>query len=388
MSGVIWTKFFWSDWETDPALRLCSFAAQGLWMRMLCIAAVHDPIGYVAVAGRGLDETSIARMTGGLESEVSSLLGELDRNGVFSRDRHGRIYSRRMVSDAKKSAAARKFGKEGGNPKLKHGYNKPGFVYLMGVRGDGAYKIGISNNPENRLKKVRQQYPGADLRVLSAWHVEDMGAEEARAHSLFPPSKRSGEWFFLSHVDVGKLSAFFETLKGSENGTRKPQEPRARSQEPERETRAPTGNLEEQNRQVSEAAGDALADMAVCPGIANLSALRALIGGDPPCDWALDVLPAVTAAAAWHRGKTGPGSMRSWTTAARIAVENRDKRLAGAPAGQRPAVGAAGWDDDTWRVAIRNWRADASRWSLSMGPRPGEPGCVAPSRLLIEETAA
>lgn len=118
MSGVVWSKFYWSDWETDPALRLCSLGAQGLWMRMLCIAAAHDPIGYVAVAGRGLDETSLARLTGCQESEVASLLGELDRNGVFSRDRHGRIYSRRMVDDAKKSAIAKKNGKNGGNPSL------------------------------------------------------------------------------------------------------------------------------------------------------------------------------------------------------------------------------------------------------------------------------
>lgn len=90
-------------------------------MDMLCIAAAHDPIGYVAVAGRGLDSTSIARMTGGSESEVQALLAELDRNGVFSRDRHSRIYSRRMVSDAKKAAIARANGLHGGNPNLRKG---------------------------------------------------------------------------------------------------------------------------------------------------------------------------------------------------------------------------------------------------------------------------
>lgn len=127
MSGVIWSKFFWSDWQSEPALRLCSYAARGLWMDMLCIAAAHDPIGYVAVAGRGLDETSIARMTGGTESEVASLLGELDRNGVFSRDRQGRIYSRRMVSDARKAATARKNGKLGGNPTLGNHEGKSGW---------------------------------------------------------------------------------------------------------------------------------------------------------------------------------------------------------------------------------------------------------------------
>lgn len=124
MSGTTWTKFYWSDWESDPALRLCSLAAQGLWMRMLCIASAHDPIGYVAVAGRGLDETALARMTGCSGSEAADLLGELDRNGVFSRDRTGRIFSRRMVNDAKRAAIARKNGKKGGNPTLSNNTGK------------------------------------------------------------------------------------------------------------------------------------------------------------------------------------------------------------------------------------------------------------------------
>jgi hypothetical protein len=119
MSGIIWSKFFWSDWENDPALRLCSFAAQGLWMRMLCIAARHDPIGYVAVAGQPLELPGLIRLTGGTESELATLLGELDRNGVFSRDGKGRIYSRRMIRDAKKAATARRNGRN--NVQKRHG---------------------------------------------------------------------------------------------------------------------------------------------------------------------------------------------------------------------------------------------------------------------------
>lgn len=127
MSGTTWSKFFWSDWESDPALRLCSLAAQGLWMRMLCIAAKHDPIGYVAVAGRSLGVTDLAQLTGASETEVGALMADLERNGVFSRDRLQRVYSRRMVKDARASAEARKNGKLGGNPNLrKDGGNSPG----------------------------------------------------------------------------------------------------------------------------------------------------------------------------------------------------------------------------------------------------------------------
>lgn len=91
-------------------------------------------------------------------------------------------------------------------------------------------------------------------------------------------------------------------------------------------------NVEEfrrQAEQAAEAAGDALASMATHPGVASIATLRALMTGDNPCDWSEDILPAIASAAAWHREKGGPGSMTSWRTAARIAVQNRDQRLAG-----------------------------------------------------------
>ena len=118
MSGTTWSKFFWADWESEQPLMLSSLAAQGLWMRLLCIAAKSDPIGYVTMNGRTLGVTDIARLAGVTETEASSLIDELERNGVFSRDRTGRIYSRRMVRESRRAATARKNGRKGGNPSL------------------------------------------------------------------------------------------------------------------------------------------------------------------------------------------------------------------------------------------------------------------------------
>ena len=158
MSGTVWTKFYWADWESDPALRLCSLGAQGLWMRMLCIAAAHDPIGYVAVAGRGLDETALARMTGCSGSEVSALLGELDRNGVFSRDRQKRIYSRRMVADAKAASIARKNGRKGGNPSLRT-------HTVISEPDNQTVKLGLKpQEPEARSQKEVESLPSVGQR--------------------------------------------------------------------------------------------------------------------------------------------------------------------------------------------------------------------------------
>jgi hypothetical protein len=87
-------------------------------MEMLCIAAEAQPTGYVLVNGRSPSITDLARLAGAPEDEVQSLLAELDAAGVFSRDRKGRIYSRRMVRDLKRSVENQKNGKKGGNPLL------------------------------------------------------------------------------------------------------------------------------------------------------------------------------------------------------------------------------------------------------------------------------
>jgi len=231
MSGTIWTKFYWSDWQSEPALRLCSFAARGLWMDMLCIAAAHDPIGYVAVAGRALSETDIARMTGGLESEVCSLLGELDRNGVFSRDRQGRIYSRRMVSDARKAAIAKKNGKNGGNPSLGNQTRKPASVNppvkpplkphkpsANYPEGDRADALSPQASEKAKASPIPDGFPSeSDIEAARGW-IAKAGvrldpAEHARRFRNYNLSHGreladwGAGWFGWIEIEIGKAPA-------------------------------------------------------------------------------------------------------------------------------------------------------------------------------------
>lgn len=112
VSDLPWSKFFWSDWESDEGLRQCSLAAQGLWMRMLCICAKSEPRGFLTIAGNHLDVQGVATAVGKPEAEIAPLMDELDRWGVFSRDRRGRIYSRRMTREANRSNEGRKHAKK------------------------------------------------------------------------------------------------------------------------------------------------------------------------------------------------------------------------------------------------------------------------------------
>lgn len=119
MAALAWGKFFWRDWTSDVALRRCSLAAHGLWMSMLCIAAQHEPPGFVSVNGEPLDADGIAEVIGRDKGEVNRLLKELVNRGVCSRDETtGAIFCRRMVSDAARSTKAQANGKLGGNPSL------------------------------------------------------------------------------------------------------------------------------------------------------------------------------------------------------------------------------------------------------------------------------
>lgn len=114
-----WIKFWPQDYEGDPALRVCSLAAQGLWMRLLCAMHRSEPYGHLTVNGKAATPRQIAALVGASERDTSRLVSELEDAGVLSRDDTGTIYSRRLVRDKAASDKGRETGKRGGNPTLK-----------------------------------------------------------------------------------------------------------------------------------------------------------------------------------------------------------------------------------------------------------------------------
>jgi hypothetical protein len=165
------SMFYWKDYENDESLRISSLAAQGLWMRLLCVAAKADPYGYILVNGFPLEATGAARLAGVTEGEAQSLLQELERNGVFSRDRKGRMFSRRLVRDAAKSAKAKKNGAKGGNPAL-------------GVTSGKTEKKGNSVNHQDKTP-LKPPYPLTQFPT-----EEEGGGGSARVRETDTPTLR------------------------------------------------------------------------------------------------------------------------------------------------------------------------------------------------------
>jgi len=118
-------KFYPADWRADPALRMCSLAARGLWMEMLSIMHEADPRGSLLINGKTIGTKQLAGLCGASFRETNALLMELETAGVFSRDKDGIIFSRRMKRDDQKAERDKANGKAGGNPRLNPGVNPP-----------------------------------------------------------------------------------------------------------------------------------------------------------------------------------------------------------------------------------------------------------------------
>lgn len=109
--------WFFNDWENDEKLKVCSLAAQGLWKRLLCIAARSPERGVVQIGSLNCSRTAglthIASAVGHPLEVIAPLIDELVSSGAAYVDRKGRLYNKRMVDAAKVSAARAKAGENG-----------------------------------------------------------------------------------------------------------------------------------------------------------------------------------------------------------------------------------------------------------------------------------
>lgn len=111
------TTFYFNDWENDPELKTCSLAAQGLWMRLLVIAARSPEHGVVQIGDLtcslpdGLAHIALA--VGRPLPEIAPLIDELLSSGAASQDRKKRITCRRMIRAAALSGKRAISGRKG-----------------------------------------------------------------------------------------------------------------------------------------------------------------------------------------------------------------------------------------------------------------------------------
>jgi len=136
-----WIKWYTRDWRADPPLRMCSFAARGLWADLLSLMAEARVVGFLVIEGVAPTAKQLTGLLGGSEREIARLIEELGEANVYSVTGKpmpndvasmvpgdmpdGVMLSRRMVRDKAKADRDRLNGKGGGNPQIV-GTDNPG----------------------------------------------------------------------------------------------------------------------------------------------------------------------------------------------------------------------------------------------------------------------
>jgi hypothetical protein len=111
------TTFFWNDWDNEPGMKFCSLAAQGLWVKMLSLAARSREYGVILIGDhaslRGDLPGLLSPACGEAVTIIDELIDQLIKFKVASIDQVGRVINRRMVAEGKLSADRAAAGRAG-----------------------------------------------------------------------------------------------------------------------------------------------------------------------------------------------------------------------------------------------------------------------------------
>lgn len=180
-----WFKFYPGLWLGDVKLRRCSPAAHGVWIACLCVMHEAQPRGFLLIEGQPATLDDVAAMCGRTTpEEVSAALQELEERGVIRRDRNGRLFSKRMVSDTKKARKAREIGKMGGNPTLKNKTENPA-QDIPGLTPPDNHRREKSQKSQKNQKSQRVERTRAGHVDFEKWHpTEEQGVAIMRQFNL------------------------------------------------------------------------------------------------------------------------------------------------------------------------------------------------------------
>jgi hypothetical protein len=91
-------------------------------------------------------------------------------------------------------------------------YHKPHYVYLIGNKGLGFYKIGIAMNVEKRTASLSLPFPvEVYVKIIRADRGEALFME-GRLHDLYNPDHLRGEWF--RDIDIVNFVCDVEYIDG------------------------------------------------------------------------------------------------------------------------------------------------------------------------------
>jgi hypothetical protein len=185
-----WLKWHTRDWRADAPLRMCSYAARGLWIDLLSL--MHESViyGFLLIGDANPTPKQLSGLLGGSEREIRALLLELGDADVYSVTGKpmpedvaklvpadmapGVILSRRMLRDRAKLNQDRENGRGGGNPQLcarkKLPVNPPSNPQRPERREEAPSGLPLKEHQTPFLVTARERIerPGLDVSALIA----------------------------------------------------------------------------------------------------------------------------------------------------------------------------------------------------------------------------
>lgn len=191
-------QFYPGDWMKDPSLSICSLAAQGLLMRLLCLChesairgAMVLPSG-VAITNEQLHR---ACSCGVSFDEFKVLLIELESNGVLKRSESGYLYSQRMVKDEQLRTSKSESGRKGAcnrwqNDGKQHGKPMADTMASNMAKNGSSSSSSISSSSsssEEREESAHQQQQSFQPPLMEEieFYAQAIGATPAMVESFY-----------------------------------------------------------------------------------------------------------------------------------------------------------------------------------------------------------
>lgn len=198
------------DYLTDEKLNMCSAAAQGIYIKLLCIMHKSKEYGVIELKANFKQNKSkvenfaemLCRLITFQPSEIKNALLELLEENVLYIEGE-KLCQKRMIKDGELSEKRAKSGSTGGkkgrDSGMKRFYNEDGYLYLLCDKDDDrAFKIGISKEPEKRIYGIKRKENRPNLEFRRRWKVNNMGKTEQAVLDFFEEI-RDGEWIFGSY---------------------------------------------------------------------------------------------------------------------------------------------------------------------------------------------
>lgn len=111
-------QFYPGDWRASKTLGLCSLAAKGAWIDLLCIMHDCEPRGQLVLNGSPVTDKEAVKYIGGDRAAKKALAELIDRGVLVRID--GVLSSPRMMKDEAIRQQKKRAGSQGGKAKGKH----------------------------------------------------------------------------------------------------------------------------------------------------------------------------------------------------------------------------------------------------------------------------